>query len=319
MFERIDYKQGDLVYGLSKKRNNFAVTQGLIKFHHSNDKKEKKSLHELYINIDELNNAFNSNPINTMLTAKCDANLPGDEQDYDFKEKDFAFFHQFKIKMAGATLSAETINKFLRFSPDSEERRDFLKKSCKLGILWTLLKGNKIHFVLDGYDFKITFQKTSFSYSSSELRFIYRNWAYLIKEFPKQIIFYSDYKVVNPPWENPEFKQITQAYLPKHPHKYALFFTKSPELSKTFKLIKCKKMLFQYTSKNPEDNAKKVKLARKLLNYLANNSPFELREVDKELLRGSKLYSIVREFKDYMPASLQENSEENQLPLQIKK
>ena len=105
----------------------------------------------------------------------------------------------------------------------------FTKKRCKLGLLWTLSKNDKIHFILDGINFDDCFNKRVSRYTYSELRFVFRNWNNL-KGFyaDNKLNFYritdEKLKKVEAPWEiQPE---ITKNYKPKnsHGHLYISFF-----------------------------------------------------------------------------------------------
>lgn len=85
-----------------------------------------------------------------------------------------------------------------------EERQKGWRRGSKAGIRNTI-KGDKhqIHFVLDGLNLKNVFDKTetqSKSVTSTELRFIYRNWQ--DSDFRKGVKFYKDNSLVPAPWED---------------------------------------------------------------------------------------------------------------------
>ena len=94
---------------------------------------------------------------------------------------------------------------------------------CKAGILHTLAKGKKIHFVLDSLDVDAVPQKTEKTsekyfpgfHTSQELRFIYR----LCKRNPQlsqQITFWKDDRRVPAPWEEAEKVELWSSYTPKY-------------------------------------------------------------------------------------------------------
>jgi hypothetical protein len=95
---------------------------------------------------------------------------------------------------------------------------DFVRKRCKLGILWCLSEGKTIHILLDQYDFAQCFSKEPKKYTYSEMRFIYRNWNGLQRfHHAKKIIFYvminGILTEVTPPWVADSL--IGSSYMPK--------------------------------------------------------------------------------------------------------
>lgn len=105
----------------------------------------------------------------------------------------------------------------------------FIKKRCKLGILWNLQRGKKIHFFIDEIDLKQCFGKSQSRYTFSELRFVYRNWEYLSKWHQEgRIQFWSKnkdgYSEVNPPWLEKSSSAQCAVYKPKNPDRYKTFF-----------------------------------------------------------------------------------------------
>ncbi len=101
------------------------------------------------------------------------------------------------------------------------QEKELFKRFCKDAISYTIQKGHKIHFLLDGLNMAQVTEveggdPNRESYTSSELRYIYRNWG----EFKGHIIFYLNGKTTNPPWTK-ENRQSWGSYTPK-PRRHAL-------------------------------------------------------------------------------------------------
>lgn len=115
----------------------------------------------------------------------------------------------------------------------SQHYNSFINKRCKIGILTTLQNGNAIHVLVDILDaqgkpipnsFLNFFNKDHFKYSSSEMRFIYRNWNDLEYYFRNgQFKFWTVAtdcelglrSLKEAPWENASVKdEIDKVYKP---------------------------------------------------------------------------------------------------------
>lgn len=121
---------------------------------------------------------------------------------------------------SNAKLAQEGFTK--KFKPDGrkkigkeaalQQNRSYLaiRRACKFGIgmaaTHAAFGGNKLHFLLDGLDLEEVARKkqrqgyggrTSVSITTSEIRYVYRNWAKL----RNVVRFYVNLTQVNPPWE----------------------------------------------------------------------------------------------------------------------
>lgn len=86
----------------------------------------------------------------------------------------------------------------------------FIKKRCKLGILWQIQNGRKVHFLLsERVKFNECFKEKKDKYTYSEFRFVYRNWNDLLPYYQKGLIKFwkkddntGQMIEVPPPWQS---------------------------------------------------------------------------------------------------------------------
>lgn len=102
-----------------------------------------------------------------------------------------------------------------RYFNTPRHEKELFKRFCKDAINYTIKQGHKIHFLLDGVNIdQVTAAEggdpNRESYTSSELRYIYRNW----EKFEGHIIFYLNGKVTQSPWTK-EDTQSWGSYTPK--------------------------------------------------------------------------------------------------------
>lgn len=94
---------------------------------------------------------------------------------------------------------------------------DRVKKACKAGIQYSVERGKKVHFILDGIDLETVINKQDYStkapevkvnpvtgdsnqnITASELRYVYRNWDDPL--FKNGVEFWQGGEKVDPPWE----------------------------------------------------------------------------------------------------------------------
>lgn len=162
--------------------------------------------------------------------------------------------------------------KFVKEVNDNEDpfpqAKNWISKGCKLGVLYTLSRGKKVHFLLDFIDFKAVFKCNPEDeykyngYTAKELRFIYRNWKYIKELYPNQIVFYKNNQIVDAPWESNNDHHL---YHPKHTNdKYKGFFYKDA-YSKQLEILKkqidkYKKKYFNADTKTPLESDFKTKI-----------------------------------------------------------
>lgn len=200
----IKINEGDLIYGRKEVREDFFKTYRI------------KELYYFYFTVDKLNKVLRhlcaGGIVPERLKELADRSLELDK-----------FAEQFESKKN----ETERKNYILRtywIEGYGQALNPFIKKRCKLAILWILTKGKTIHFLLDGLDYENCFKKTSLKYTNSELRFIYRNWKNINRLFPGQVIFYHNNQIVEVPWKTEEVENLVKQYLPRTPEKYSAFF-----------------------------------------------------------------------------------------------
>lgn len=195
------------------------------------------------INMEKLISAKSLLTEVTNIVEKSIETLPCEKE---HKEKIFRF-HNFCFLLEPKLLKDQSIFvQHLQGRLQSKMQNSYVKKRCKIGILWALHEKNSIHFILDRKekafnesnpfspiktDFNKCFSKRFHTYTFSELRFIYRLWPHLNVESKKRIKFYQstliDYKEVSAPWvSNPHFHTI---YVPKN-RKISFYKSALPSL-----------------------------------------------------------------------------------------
>lgn len=93
----------------------------------------------------------------------------------------------------------------------SDNKKSFSRK-CKAGLEWAISNELGVHFVLDGIDYNRIIHERN-SYTSSELRWIYRNAGN--HKVANGITFWLGGQQVPPPWATPEGRGTWSAYRPK--------------------------------------------------------------------------------------------------------
>lgn len=181
-----NFEKGDLLYGLQVTREPYlAALRG--------------KAGDSYITVDSLNNTILIPSLK--LSGKFDEgshNRVMEKVDEISKEYSAYLFGQKKYTP-----------RYLDNKGNAESVK--IKRSCKAAITWNRkIQADRtlIHFCLDGLDEKRIFSKLDESanipkidqsFTSSELRYIYKHWPDLKKA--NKVIFYHDGEVVSAPWE----------------------------------------------------------------------------------------------------------------------
>lgn len=270
------FSPGDLMYGLGD------VREKAIYFLEDKDVLEEG----LVRTIDEYNLCFleythskwtkNSHPLAYVESQ----NFPK-----DFLEvQNFHFFaKKFEVEKGKEDRSSGTLTYYkVPAIYGQGEMVPLIKKRCKLGILWNLQQGRKIHFFLDDIDLKQCFGKSKPGYTSSELRFVYRNWAYL-SQWHKEggIKFWrkseDGYVEVSPPWLDKASSASCAIYKPKNPDRYQAFFAAEGEKEKKLSGIEEKKRSVPPAPKVDEKRLSSIKKfsEEKLVKYASKPRIFK--------------------------------------------
>lgn len=192
ILDPIPFEKGDLVYGLDASRYR------LLKHKILERKFTRVSSHPIYTValmgpmafIDDLTSERREADYSVFKLAKKVRQHPtGSRQ----KALQFSKFLTPLENKEGKALSASDVNK--------QTKRD-----CKYGMIWTLLNQHRIHFALANLDIPSIFNKKhphAQSFTSVEVRFIYRYWESFFKIFYEKgdLIFYSsDGQISAAPW-----------------------------------------------------------------------------------------------------------------------
>ncbi|QSH40451.1 hypothetical protein P0136_13200 [Lentisphaerota bacterium ZTH] len=171
-----EFKKGDLIYGLNNIRQIYAV-------------RIREKIDYKHVTVDTINN-------NYMFMYDYDRN--------GVPEELHGYFNYYRN---GSGYGRKEPKKGIKADLDNQPWD--IRRLCKSAIKYTVRKGFKIRFVVDGIDFARVVTKCRYqpyddtyheddSYTASELRFIYRNW--LTLKF--NIVFYSFGERIQPPWRN---------------------------------------------------------------------------------------------------------------------
>ncbi|PHM45053.1 T3SS effector protein EspK [Xenorhabdus mauleonii] len=121
-----------------------------------------------------------------------------------------------------------SLNTYLKHSKyqsvlSSEYSDKYYRRKCKGGLSWVLMGQDpiaqkiKIHFILDGIDFKSVTRKNrkiewGYHVTGSELRWLYRNRNH--PNLKRKVQFWFQGEPSVPPWEREESKEVWQNYFP---------------------------------------------------------------------------------------------------------
>lgn len=213
-----DYEEGDLIYGLARRRALFV--EGVMAAHASD-------LRPRVVMVDDMNNQF----LGTNAPTTPNQNQLGNQgsgADYTpgaAMSREGALFHAFlrdKVKPKWQPSK----------SPGKANVNQRVKSASKAGIQWTTTERKKrIHFILDGLDMEFVTGKLDVmlfrtdnikqkedpgnkSVTGCELRWLYRQRNNT--EIMSRVVFWeNDQKLGHAPWDDPRWKKYWDAYVPR--------------------------------------------------------------------------------------------------------
>lgn len=205
------YEEGDLFYGLSHPREEMMrkAVPDLEDHLHTFDDQGVVAPKKAPMIQDTINNLFLGTGVN-----QFNPNLSYDTvKKPEFKRQ----ANTYEGEKQGEIPEVKGFREFIegherynpKMAPGQEEWGARVGRACKAGLEYTTKElGNKIHFVLDKYDFSYLWDDIGKrgedrAITSKELKWLFRNWD--DPAVASNVIFWREGKVVVPPWvEDPE-------------------------------------------------------------------------------------------------------------------
>lgn len=237
-------KGADLLYGLSKPRGDYLLALDP----HYTDRAVADPEHLRlqppekmdFIIVDTYNNAF----LGTEVLTGMNALLTNNKGERMLDSKQIADSQNYLGKLEGEHEEVGRFREFLEKNTSydlqsicSDSRGDMVMRygrSCKAGLAYaaTVRKG-KVHFVLDGIDFKRILEdldkpRNEREITGKELRWLFRHRD--DSQIKNEVLFWENGVPAKPPWERPEYASAWEAYDKKTKEKHS----KDPKPVKAF-------------------------------------------------------------------------------------
>ncbi|MDC9615476.1 hypothetical protein PSI19_16685 [Xenorhabdus khoisanae] len=208
---KMNFEQGDLIFGLSKERAKYAQKYPQFGFARFLDTKNISTIDRYSITKKEL-----------IIRKGFEHLIPYNQESFDKAIEEHCKYNS--IRNCGKKLRIDYDSQNVRYPEQVTSRK------CKAGLSWFsqasprscihFISGSCIHFILDGIDMESVIYKhyenkikKGSSYTGSELRWIYRNR--LDPKVRSCIQFWRGGVPVAPPWTGGKDASLWQNYHPK--------------------------------------------------------------------------------------------------------